>query len=345
MNTIKLLDYQDPNWVTFVHSQSGAGVFHEPTWIGVLTRCYGYDSLVLALQDESGTILAGTPIMKVNSRLTGKRWISLPFSDYCNPLALSDIHLAEWLDGIAVYHKEINTPPIEIRWEIPEHSSFYSVPNYVFHTVQLEPDPVDVFSTFSKKCRQYSHKAERQGLTLSVANDFRGVEIFYGLHLLVRQKLGVPIQPKRFFRLLWEEVISKGYGSILIISYNGKPISGAVMLGCNKKAMIKYSATNPAYLELRAHYYTFWKCIEWACLNCYELIDFGRTDISDEGLRFFKNGWGSQEQILHYSMLADRLPAEHSANSLHQRVMTTVIQHSPAWVCRLTGELLYGHFA
>jgi hypothetical protein len=61
------------------------------------------------------------------------------------------------------------------------------------------------------------------------------------------------------------------------------------------------------------------------------------------GLRKFKLGWGSEEQTLHYSVLADRPPKALVDGKTH-RLLSSVIQHSPAWVCRAMGELFYQHF-
>jgi hypothetical protein len=86
-----------------------------------------------------------------------------------------------------------------------------------------------------------------------------------------------------------------------------------------------------------------WTAIKWGCENGYHTFDFGRTDLSDEGLRAFKNGWGTREEPLVYSVITDR-PPQPSSGRL-KRSMAAVIQRSPTWVCRLIGELFYQYAA
>jgi hypothetical protein len=68
----------------------------------------------------------------------------------------------------------------------------------------------------------------------------------------------------------------------------------------------------------------------------------GRSHIDDQGLRHFKRRWGAEEYPLVYSFLPQRNTG--LTNGRLKNVMEAVICHSPTWVCRLTGELLYRHF-
>ncbi len=56
-------------------------------------------------------ILVGLPMMEINSRITGKRWVALPFTDHCSPL-LQDKNDLEKLT--------INEIAIEIRKSMPD---------------------------------------------------------------------------------------------------------------------------------------------------------------------------------------------------------------------------------
>jgi len=62
----------------------------------------------------------------------------------------------------------------------------------------------------------------------------------------------------------------------------------------------------------------------------YETFDWGKTDLDNQVLRDFKCGWGSQEQTLHYSVLADHSPVAKLPGGMRQHLMAGVIQHSPA---------------
>ena len=77
----------DPRWTAFIESQPDATLFHHPAWVQALAEAYGYDPFLIIHADEDGNIVAGMPVLDVRSALRGRRRISLPFTDYCPPLA------------------------------------------------------------------------------------------------------------------------------------------------------------------------------------------------------------------------------------------------------------------
>jgi CelD/BcsL family acetyltransferase involved in cellulose biosynthesis len=148
----------------------------------------------------------------------------------------------------------------------------------------------------------------------------------------------------RFFRLLWERLICRGLGFVLLAHKDSQLLAAAVFLHCNQTLTNKFSASDPAYWKLRPNNLLLWHAIRWGCEHGYRVFDWGRTDLDNQGLRQFKLGWGSEEQIVQYSVLADREPRGPVDGKAHQ-LLTSLIQRSPTWVCRVTGELLYRHIA
>ena len=104
----------------------------------------------------------------------------------------------------------------------------------------------------------------------------------------------------------------------------------------------KYSASSGVDRNLSPTDSLLWKAICWGRDNGYTLLDLGRTEYSNTGLRFYKKRWGSEEVPLVYSSLGHQ-PRQNSEGKL-MPVMQTVIRHSPAWVCQGAGELLYRYF-
>jgi len=166
---------------------------------------------------------------------------------------------------------------------------------------------------------------------------------FYRLQLLTRRRQGVPIQPRRFFELLWQRVLEPGGGSVLLASVGGETVAGAVFLHENGTMIYKYGASEPSGLALHPNHALLWSAIRWACENGYRTFDFGRTAVGHKGLRLFKRGWGTREENLVYATVADE-PLGRSAGHFG-KVAKSVIQASPVWVCRGAGELLYRYAA
>ena len=72
------------DWDSRLNHFPGATFFHGAAWARVLHSTYGYQPVYFATveQDRLRSLL---PVMEVNSWLTGRRGISLPFTDDCLP--------------------------------------------------------------------------------------------------------------------------------------------------------------------------------------------------------------------------------------------------------------------
>ena len=65
MAAILRLRLDDPAWHDFVASRSEATPFHHPAWASLLAECYGFSAFALALADDDGTVLVGSPILEI----------------------------------------------------------------------------------------------------------------------------------------------------------------------------------------------------------------------------------------------------------------------------------------
>ncbi len=75
----------DSDWDSRIARFPGASIFHTQAWARVLVDSYGYSPYYL--RGTGNDAAAGLlPMMEVNSWLTGRRGISLPFTDECPAL-------------------------------------------------------------------------------------------------------------------------------------------------------------------------------------------------------------------------------------------------------------------
>ncbi len=77
---------RDPRWAVFLKRHPRASVFHTPGWLEALCRSYGYESIGYTSSPPGEEIRNGLVFCRVDSWLTGRRMVSLPFSDHCEPL-------------------------------------------------------------------------------------------------------------------------------------------------------------------------------------------------------------------------------------------------------------------
>jgi CelD/BcsL family acetyltransferase involved in cellulose biosynthesis len=333
----------DTRWPEFVASSAAALPFHDPAWAGVLAECYGFRAFALALE-EDGEIVAGLPMVETRGVMGGTRWVSLPFTDVCPPLTATPA-ARDRLSGVLDEARErAGVARIDVHAPL-EGDGVESWVAAVTHTLDLRPDADAVFSTFHRsQVQRYVRKAAQGPLELRRAETESDVtEAFYGLHLETRRRQGTPVQPRRFFALLWRRVLEPGLGFATLAYAEGKPVAGAVFLAANATVTYKFGASDPRYLGLRPNHLVFWDAIRWACAQGYRRFDFGRTDLENRGLREFKSRWGAEEEPLRYSNVAGGAPS--TAQGRAVRALGPVIRHSPAWVCRGLGEALYKYAA
>ena len=74
-----------PNWDTLVTSHPNYSFFHSAAWAKTLEDTYGYRPVYLTAE-EAGMGCSLLPLMEINSWLTGRRGVGLPFTDNCGPL-------------------------------------------------------------------------------------------------------------------------------------------------------------------------------------------------------------------------------------------------------------------
>ncbi len=336
------LDPSDERWMAFITSEPQANIFHHPSWMNLMAKCYGYCPFVVVVCDADNNIRAGLPMMEVGSPLTGRRWISLPFTDHCIPLQINGESLNCLADRLVLLSQGQGAPQIELRCEFPPEPAIRSCSAHVLHTLPLCPDSELVASHFHATHRRNIKVAQKRGVRIERGERREHLEAFYRLHLQTRRRQGVPVQPWKFFDILGGLLIEPGLGFVLLAYKDDECLAAAVFLHWQRTLTYKYGASAVDSLNLRPNNLLFWTAIHWGCENGYTLFDMGKTDLANIGLRAFKSGWGAEEIPLVYSTLSSEPPR--SITGMLLPVMQAVIRRSPALVCRVAGELLYKHF-
>jgi hypothetical protein len=341
---IEMRPITDPSWLDFLSKRENAVIFHHPAWAGMLAECYGYRPFVLASLDDGERVNGGIPFMDVRSRLTGHRWVSLPFSDSCAPLCSNEAVLQSLVGHLCARYEERAIPRMEIRSPVPGGPPVHRDDRFVRHTIRLANDPDTLYRAFDRtRIQQPLRQAVKRGVEIRRGTGKSDMFIFYRMLVDTRRRLGAPAQPKRFFDLLWDRIMAKDLGFLLLAYKGTEPIGGAVFAHYGSTLTGKYGASEPAHWNLRPNNLLLWTAITWGCERGLTCFDFGRTETANGNLRAYKNGWGAVEEPLAYSTIADRAP-KHGSGRLGA-LMKFVIRNSPPAVCRLVGEAFYKHYA
>jgi CelD/BcsL family acetyltransferase involved in cellulose biosynthesis len=335
----------DPAWAEFLGRCDGAEVFHHPLWLELIRAQYGYEIVAHCIRGEDGAIEAGLPVARIESRLTGRRLVAVPFSDTCAPLTARAAPAAA---GAALGRALASTAERE-RLPLTVHAPLSGAPascrarRFVRHELPLGTAADEVEAGFSKqKVSRNVARAEREGLTFEVGHDRAALDRFYRLHLSTRRRQGVPTQPKSFIRR-FERLFEAGLGFVGTVRDDGDAVAAGVFLTFAGTLTYKYGASDPGRLAKRPNHLLHAGAIRVGCERGLRRYDLGRTDLGNEGLRRFKRGWGAEELDLFYTYLGAPPPGE-EADGARERLGEKVIQRSPVSVGRLAGTLLYRHY-
>jgi CelD/BcsL family acetyltransferase involved in cellulose biosynthesis len=330
-----------PNWDALVSSLPGNTFFHSSAWARVLEQSYGYEPRYFA-KTENGQLRALLPTMEVNSWLTGKRGISLPFSDVCEPIANDPADIVELYEAACAEGRKRKWKYLEIRGNVgpdagPASESFFD------HFLRLSTDEEKVFAALESSVRRAIRKSEKSNVKVEISRSLEGVQCFYELHCQTRQKHGVPPQPFSFFANFHRHVIAQNIGFVVIARFEGKPIAASVFVHTDTKAIYKYGASDENFQNLRGANLVMWHAIEWYARAGFTEFGFGRTDKANEGLRRFKLGWGAEERLVQYFKRDLRtggfVPEKPGTSSVRERIM----QRIPIPMARIIGSVLYRH--
>jgi hypothetical protein len=318
--------------------------FHSTAWARVLRDSYGYAPLYL-LARRAQRVCGVLPLIEVNSWLTGKRGVSLPFSDECRPLADAAA------DEKALLEKAIDLGR-ERGWRRFESQGggdclgvdASSLLSFHGHVLDLQRPAADLFASFDQAVRRAIRKAEREGVQVERSATEGGLRDYYALHCQTRQRHGLPPQPWSFFERLQQHVIAREQGFVMLARHQGRPISGAVFVHGGREALYKYSASDFACQNLRPSNLVLWQAIQWLAQNGFARLSLGRTSTNNEGLRQFKRGWGTTEYsvaYLKFDYQKNRLVrGEDEAYGWHN----AVFRRLPVFAARWAGALLYRHW-
>jgi CelD/BcsL family acetyltransferase involved in cellulose biosynthesis len=334
---------QDPHWSSFVARHDAALPFHHPSWAATIAECYGFRAFALTLDEPDGEIVAGLPMIEVRRRREPSRWVSLPFTDTCPPLITGEpgAVLAEQLDAA---RRAAGISRLEVRGELAGPGVH---PNGTFltHEVPLTGTEQEIFARLhANQVRRNIRRAERAGVTVRIGDSESDVtRVFYRLHTRTRRRLGVAVQPLRYFRTLWRHVLQPGHGIVMIAECAGAPVAAAVFLTSAGTCVYKYGASDERQWQVRPNHMLFWQAIRWARERGCRSFDFGRTDLEDQGLWEFKARWGTVVRELTYHLIADGPPGPGRGGT--SGTVRSIIRHGPQVVPRALGELRYRRYA
>ena len=342
----KLDPVGDPRWQALVDRHPNASVFHTRAWLDAIRRTYGYFPVVFTTSSPTEELGNGLLFCRIRSWLTGSRLVSLPFSDYCEPLCDSDelgvlIHyLQSALDHQDWKYLEVRLVDGGLSRAL-EAAGFHVKDKHLLHRVDLRSSQADLLQSFHKDSVQRRvRRAERAGLVERVGRSEQLLKDFYSLCLATRQRQHVPPQTYKWFQNV---VQCMGERLAIRTAYKNEiPIASILTLRHRDVVYYKYGCSDARFNYLGATPFLLWRAICEAHSSGATEFDLGRTETSNVGLISFKSKWSGDPQALTYW----KFPASSSdfvQSRWKVKLLREVFSLMPNRLLRATGRLLYPH--
>lgn len=340
---------QDSRWDRFIATHPHASVFHSSAWLQALSRTYGYKTFALSTSGADQELETAIVFCRIDSWLTGRRLVSLPFSDHCEPLLHPEVDPQIFAAAFEAELRREQSWYIEMRpltpFEIRTPLHRVQV-NYSFHHLDLSPDLETLFDNFHMNSIQRKiRRAEREGLVYTEGRSEDLLDSFYRLFQLTRQRHHLPPPPRAWFRNLVD-----CFGESLVVrvaSKDGCPVAAMITLRHKDTMVYKYGCSDTRFNRFGGMHLLFWNAIQEAKRLGLQTLDFGRTDAGQSGLTTFKRRWGAVESTLVYSRYAASGSSTHVFDlpiaSWKSRLAKRTLSHLPLGVLSLLGGALYKH--
>lgn len=335
---------QNSNWDALVTGLPNFSFFHSAAWAKVLVETYGYAPNYFVAK-ETNNLRSLLPLMEVDSWLTGRRGISLPFTDDCEPLYADGDSFKNLYQNAVEFGKEHGWKYLECRGgrkffkEVPASLSFYG------HSLDLTSSEEQLFGQLESSTQRAIRKAEKNGVTVEISQSLEAMKTFYSLQCKTRKKHGLPPQPFSFFSNIYKYILSQNSGIVAMASWRKTPIAASVYFHLGNCAIYKFGASDEKFQHLRGSNLVMWEAIKWYLQRGAKKLHLGRTSMANEGLRRFKLGWGAPEEKIEYFKYDFRKKNFIADNDETFGWHNRIFQSLPNFASQIIGKLLYRHWA
>ena len=157
----------DSRWPSILEHHPRASVFHNRAWLQALKVAYGYEPVAYTTTRPGESLANGWVFRRVRSWLTGRRLVSLPFSDHCSPLVQNSEDLSEITQALTLQWKKNHWRYIECRLESQQErpEEFGESDDFCLHKLDLRPSLNELFRNLHKGSTQRKiNRAAREGI-------------------------------------------------------------------------------------------------------------------------------------------------------------------------------------
>ncbi len=324
-------------WQSLLTTFPGATLYHRDAWLDLLERAYGLSMWLAALERE-GRVVAASVFARSHNPFV-RRFVSLPFSDSCAPLAQDGEAARGLLDALVSQARP--AAAYEIRG-VEGGAPWKQVNCFVNWRLELQRPLASIERGLSLNFRRNLRRVQ-PAIMIERGTEIAHLKRFYAVQLECRRRFGLPPQPWRFFELA-RELFGPENFNVWLASEGGQDVAGAIFVRDGEVIHFKWSARRPA-CRSSANHSLLWNAIEEFASHA-RVLDLGRADVRNQGLMRFKRGLGAAAAALPYSFFP-MAPHQVSPEVLTgpYRVFAMLWRRLPIFATRALGRVLYPFLA
>lgn len=335
----------DRRWTRLVDRHPCASVFHSRGWLEALRRTYGYEPVVYTTAAPTEELNNGIAFCRIKSWLTGRRLVSLPFSDHCEPLLDNREEWGFLTKSVVGLARSEGYEYMEIRPLLdpepePTGGRIVRSKSFYLHTVDLRPTVQELFQGLHRSERTKLRRAEREHLTWQEGRSEELLHDFYHLLTVTRRRHCIPPQPLKWFSNLID--CMDDLVTIYVARKNGRPTASILTLSFKDRGYYKYGCSDQLFHNLGGMQLLLWQIMKREKERGAQILDLGRCDIEQTSLATFKDHLGSTRSLLNYY----RYPPGSNGHQI-QKWNAAIMHHAfarlPDSLLTLAGRILYPH--
>jgi CelD/BcsL family acetyltransferase involved in cellulose biosynthesis len=294
---------------------------------------------------SNGVVVAAIPFTHVRD-VRGERVVSLPFSDYCDPLVEDGEVWKDLVAPILAYDSPVMLRCL--RNAVPvEDTRFQASLRGLWHGIDLTRTEKDLWATLDGSARQNVRKAQRNGVVVREGRTLNDVRIFHDMHCRLRKsKHRLLAQPLAFFEALHGLFAPCDGLTVLLAEFDGEAIAGIFFLEWGGTLYYKFNAS----VDQRhcPNDFLAWQGILMGRQRGLARLDFGLSDVAQSGLIRYKRKFATEEQhiwLLQWRPQGYCDPRGEQVSQMLGRVTSLFTDPAvPDAIARAAGSELYRYF-
>ena len=342
MEISELRTGEEEAWDSYVYESDASTFYHQIGWRNVVLKTYGHKPRYLVARGDDGGIVGVLPMFLMESRVFGRKLVSVPFAPYGGVCA-DDAGVGRALvdEGKRVAREE-RVDYFEIRsFENSDFRNCVTNDDYLTFIIDLGQGVERVWKDMRKDKKKGVKKAKKSNLGVEWSDET--VDDFYNIYTKNMRDLGTPVHSSTFFQNILLEFPKNV--KILNIKYGGVVICSKFLLYYKNIVISMWGSTLGKYRKYHPYDLANWEAIVESHAEGYRYFDFGRC-LKNSGVFEYKMGWRGEQKPLFYQfyLAGGGTPPDFTQTNPKRKVFARVWRKLPLSITRMVGHTMRRDF-